>query len=252
VIPPELIVYDEEEACPYLPGQRARRPLRQPIRRLTGAEFDRRLEAGDRRTGPFLYTQACPACAACEPIRINVRDFVPSRAQRRAKMKGDAHVVARTGPLEVDEQRVALYLAHERARGLGRGAPIEAAGYEAFLVVSCVDGFEIRYFVEDRLAAVAITDRGERSLSAVYTYWDPAYAALSLGTYSILTQLAFAAATDLDWVYLGLAVQGSAPMAYKMGFLPHERRIGQTWRRFSRAGCPASGEAGLPEGEPRD
>ena len=234
VNPPELVVYDEEEACPYLPGQRARRPLRQPMRRLTGAEFDRRLEAGDRRTGFFLYTQACPACAACEPIRVGVRGFAPSRAQRRVKRKGDARVVVRTGPLEVDDRRVALYLAHERARGLGLGAPIEAEGYEAFLVASCVDGFEIRYFLEDRLVAVAVTDRGERSLSAVYTYWDPDCAALSLGTYSVLTQLACAAGEGLDWVYLGLAIQGSAPMAYKLGFLPHERRIGGTWKNFAR------------------
>ena len=170
--------------------------------------------------------------------------------QRRVKRKGDTRVVAHTGPLEVDERRVALYLEHERARGLGRGAPIEAAGYEAFLVASCVDGYEIRYFVEDRLVAVAITDRGLRSLSAVYTYWDPDYAALSLGTYSILTQLALAEDADLDWVYLGLAVQGNAAMAYKMGFLPHERRIEGTWRRFSRGvGTCRAAKAG-PQWQP--
>ena len=129
VTPAELIVYDGEEPCPYLPGQRARRPLRHPVRRLTGAELDGRLEAGDRRTGPFLYTQACPACAACEPLRVDVRAFAPSRSQRRAQAAGDARVVARTGPVEVDDQRVALYLRHESARGLARGEPLDAEGY---------------------------------------------------------------------------------------------------------------------------
>ena len=35
--PPEIVVRDEEDACVYLPGRRARQPLRQPLRRLTAA-----------------------------------------------------------------------------------------------------------------------------------------------------------------------------------------------------------------------
>ena len=74
----------------------------------------------------------------------------------------------------------------------------------------------------------------KRALSAVYTYWDPAYAGLSLGTYSILSQLRLARASGLEWVYLGLAIAQNPSMAYKLRFFPHERRIGGTWRRFSR------------------
>lgn len=236
VTPPEIVLRDEEEACVYLPDRLARQPLRQPVRLLTGAEFDGRLEAGDRRAGPLLYNQACPACAACEPIRVDVRAFAPSRAQRRAQAKGDAAAIVRLGPIEVDDARIALYRTHESGRGLDHQGrpPIDALGYESFFASSCVEGFEVRYTVEGRLAAVAITDRGERSLSAVYTFWDPAYAALSLGTYSILTQIALARRMGLDWLYLGLAIRENHSMAYKLAFLPHERRIGGVWQRFER------------------
>ena len=84
------------------------------------------------------------------------------------------------------------------------------------------------------MVGLAITDRGERSLSAMYTAWDPAYEALSLGTYSILTQIALARKAGLDWVYLGLPIKECPPMIYKTRFLPHERRIGGVWRRFER------------------
>ena len=84
------------------------------------------------------------------------------------------------------------------------------------------------------MVGLAITDRGERALSAMYTAWDPAYEALSLGTYSILTQIALARKAGLDWVYLGLSIKDCAPMSYKTRFLPHERRIGGVWRRFER------------------
>jgi len=236
VNPPEIVVHDAEEPCPYLPGRRARRPLRHPIRRLAPAEFDVRLEAGDRRTGPLLYNQACPTCAACEAIRVDVRAFAPSRAQRRAQAKGDAAVEVELGPIEVDAARLALYRAHEGGRGLAPDGrpPIDQEGYESCFALSCVDGFEIRYRVGGRLVAVAITDRGARSLSAVYTFWDPSCASLSLGTYSILTQIALAAREGLDWVYLGLAIAENHSMAYKLAFMPHERRIGGVWRRFSR------------------
>ena len=39
----------------------------------------------------------------------------------------------------------------------------------------------------------------------------------------------------LRWLYLGLAISESPHMKYKLGWLPHERRIDGTWRRFERA-----------------
>ncbi len=234
VTPPEIVVHDQEEPCLYLPGRRARQPLRQPTRRLTPEELDGRLEAGDRRAGTLLYNQNCPSCSACEPLRVDVRAFAPSRSQRRAQAKGDAVITVQVGPIEVDEARLALYRTHQSGRHLDHGQPpLDALGYESFFAVSCADGFEVRYLVEGRLVAVAITDRGARALSAVYTYWDPAQAALSLGTYSILTQLAVARGLGLDWVYLGLAIRENHSMAYKLAFKPHERRIGGAWQRFT-------------------
>ncbi len=236
VTPPEIVVRDEEDACVYLPGRRARQPLRQPIRRLTGAEFDTRLAAGDRRAGTLLYNQACAGCAACEALRVDVRAFAPSRSQRRAQAKGDAAVTVQLGPIVVDDARVALYRAHESGRGLDQGGrpPIEAREYESFFAMSCVEGLEVRYLAAGRLCGLAIVDRGARALSAVYTCWDPAYAALSLGTYSILTTIALARSWELDWLYLGLAIRENHSMAYKLTFMPHERRVGGAWRRFSR------------------
>jgi arginine-tRNA-protein transferase len=234
-VPPEILVRDEEDACVYLPGRRARLPLRAPVRPLTGAEFDARMAAGDRRAGPLLYNQACPACAACEPIRVDVRAFAPSQSQRRAHAKAEEAVTVQLGPIEVDDVRVALYRAHGRGRGLDRDEPpIDTIGYESAFAMSCVEGFELRYVVAGQLAAVAITDRGARSLSAVYTFWDPSHAALSLGTFSILTQIALARRWGLDWLYLGLAIQDNHSMAYKLAFMPHERRITGTWQRFAR------------------
>jgi arginine-tRNA-protein transferase len=241
--PPEAVVHDKEEPCQYLPGRTARQPLRLPLRRLTPDELDQRLAQGDRRAGTLLYNQSCPSCSACEALRVDVARFVPSRSQRRAQAKGDAAVTVEVGPIEVDDARITLFRAHQSGRALDRDdhPPIDAHSYEGYFATSCADGFEVRYTVAGKLAGVAITDCGARALSSVYTFWDPALAALSLGTYSILTQISLARKMDLDWVYLGLAIRENHSMAYKLSFMPHERRIAGAWQRFARGPAPLPG-----------
>lgn len=235
-MPPELVVHDAEELCPYLEGRIAKRPLRMPTRHLTRAELDVRLAQGDRRTGFFLYTQECPACRACEPLRVDVNAFEASRTHRRTLARGRARFTIERGPFEVSARRVELYLQHQAGRGLakGNGPTLDEHGYESFLVDTCADGFELRYSIDGVLVGVAITDRSSASLSAVYTYYDPALSQLSIGTYSILEQLALCKELGLPWLYLGLAIEESAHMRYKLAFLPHERRIEGAWRRFDR------------------
>jgi leucyl-tRNA---protein transferase len=236
-IPPELVVVDEDEPCPYLAGRTARRPLRVPIRPLTPEELDFRLEAGDRRSGPFLYNQRCPACTSCEALRVDVTAFTATSGQRRAGRRGDRELVVELGEPLVDDERVALFAKHEELRGLRqRERALDAQEYARFLVESTAPVFEIRYRLREsgQLVGVAITDRGARSLSAVYTYYDPEHARLSLGVYSILTQLRLCAEQGMRWLYLGLAIEESPHMRYKLTWLPHERRVAGAWTRFER------------------
>lgn len=237
VIPPELVVLDQDEPCPYLEGQTARRPMRLPTRRLRPLELDQRLEAGDRRAGPLFYTQACPDCRACEPLRIETARFVATRGQRRVWSRGQRALSVSLGPLVVDDTRVALFERHQRLRGLKKQAhEFGAAEYHAFLVERAVESFEVRYFLGERLVGVAITDRGASAWSAVYTYYEPElpepHRSLSLGTFSILTQIDLARRAEVQWLYLGLAVKDNAHMRYKLDYHPHERRIGGLWQSF--------------------
>ena len=236
-IPPELVVYDRPSKCPYLLDRMARLPLRLPVRRLARDELDERLAAGDRRQGVLLYRPTCPTCQACEPIRVDAKAFSPSRIHRRVLRQTNQSVRVEIGAPRVDSTRVALYNLHKDGRGLADGQPpIDQEGYRDFLVESCCESFELRYFVGDELVGVAVTDRGADSLSAVYCHFDPAYAGLSLGTFSILQQLALCRRWSLSWLYLGLYIADCATMRYKAGYLPHERFIASRWCRFERRG----------------
>jgi len=234
--PPELIVYDRPCPCPYLHDRVARMPLRLPTRRLRRTELDARLAAGDRRQGLVVYRTRCPSCSACIPIRIPVADFAPGRTQRRIVRRADRQLRLSIGPPMLDQRRVDLYNLHKQGRGLAQGqCPIDSEGYDDFLVNTCCESFELRYHLGDDLVAVAIADRGQRGLSAVYCYYDPGYAHLSLGTYSILKQLDLCRRLGLSYLYLGLYIEESAAMRYKAAFLPHERLVGGRWLRFDKA-----------------
>jgi leucyl-tRNA---protein transferase len=228
----ELLVYDELSDCPYLAGQVARMPLRRPSG-MSPAQFDEQLAAGDRRMGRYLYRTQCPACQACEPIRVPIAQFTAVRTHKRTLRRGDELLQVRVGPPQCDEARVELFNSHKHGRGLAvDDNELDLNGYYGFLVDSCAKTLEFSYWSDEQLVAVAISDRGARSLNAVYCYYDPSFDRLSLGTYNVLKQIEMCRAWQVEYLYLGLYIAASPRMNYKARFLPHERLIDGTWQRF--------------------
>ena len=232
--PLEWVVYDTPIRCPYLPGETARLPLRLPTRRLRPHELAQRLRAGDRRQGSLLYRPSCPTCRACEAIRIDVTAFTPDKTQRRIFRRGEAALRTDVGRPSLTPEKVALYNRHKRERSLLiSDGLIDADGYEQFLVDTCADTIELTYCGADGLVGVAIADRAGDALSAVYSFYDPSYARLSPGAYSILKQVALCHEWGLRYLYLGLYVADCRAMRYKARYRPHERLIDGRWRRFA-------------------
>jgi arginine-tRNA-protein transferase len=232
--PPEIVVLDSLHACGYLPGRAARLPYRHPIEKLSPEQFDERLAEGDRRSGVYLYRTHCPECRACEPIRLDMTTFRPNATQRRTLRRGDALLKVEVGVPAINRQRLDLFNAHRDLRGLSRGEePIDAPGYADFLTETCCDTLELTCWHEGRLVACAIADAGHRSLSAVYTFFDPDFTLLSLGTYCVLREAELCRQTRRRYLYLGFYIAESPHMSYKASFHPHQRRISGRWVDFA-------------------
>jgi leucyl-tRNA---protein transferase len=230
----EPVVYDAPEACPYLPGRTARLPLRLPVKRLSPHAFDQRLAQGDRRSGQYMYRPACPGCRACESLRIEVAHFQPNSTQRRTLRRGDDALEVRVAPPVVDAARVALFNKHRNERDLARReGDVDAAGYELFLVDTCCETLEFSFWREGVLIGAAISDRGAEAMSAVYCYFDPEHSRLSPGVYNVLKQIDLCREWGLRYLYLGFYVAGSAHMAYKAQYRPHQRLIDGRWQLFA-------------------
>ena len=82
------------------------------------------------------------------------------------------------------------------------------------------------------LMAVTLTDVLNDGLSMVYSFFDPAEAGRSLGTFMILDHIQRAIRMGLPYVYLGYWVNGSRKMDYKSRFLPQERLMPDNWTRI--------------------
>ena len=233
--PPELLIFDEPHECPYLPEQTARLPLRLPIRPLDRLQMADRLARGERRQGRLVYRTACPSCNACEPIRIPVREFAMSRGQRRIYRRGRRLLQVERARPATDSRRVELYNRHKVVRGLmTQDGPISRESYAAALADTCCETFELRYRLEGELVGVAIVDRAQDALSAVYCYFDPDHGALSPGAFSILYLVQLCRHWGLPYLYLGLTIDRCKAMTYKRRYLPHERMIDGHWQRFER------------------
>jgi arginyl-tRNA--protein-N-Asp/Glu arginylyltransferase len=231
--PQEIVVFDTAHPCSYLPGRTARLPYRHPVEMLAPEQFDQRLAEGDRRSGVFLYRTQCPACRACQPIRLNIAKFRPDATQRRMQRRGDAQLAVKIGPPIVDDQRVRLFNLHRDVRMLAAGdGPLDEQSYAEFLTDSCCETIELSYWHGNELVGVAIADAGRESLSAVYCFYDPAFRLLSLGTYSVLREVALCRATSRRYLYLGFFIGESPHMSYKARFRPHQRLVEGKWIDF--------------------
>ena len=229
----DIVIIDEPEACPYLPNQIARMPLRMPLTKISPAETDSRLALGHRRTGEFIYQTSCPNCQACEPLRIDVSEFKLSKNLKRVLSRGDRKLQQRINEMRGDQERANLFNLHRQKRNLAkRDTDIDLEEYIWGFVKSCFQSFEMTYWLDGRLVGVAICDMGLKSMSAVYTFYDPDLTGDSIGTYSILKQIQYCQQKKIRFLYLGYYVEDCSHMKYKSRFSPHSRLIDGQWVRF--------------------
>jgi len=216
--------------CPYLPDREACLVYWLPTQSRPHMDLDRRLAAGQRRHGLLVYQPSCQDCRECISLRVPVARFQPGRGQRRVRLRGDRELTVQTGKPQIDQRRLDLLNEHSRWRGWMDQEEVTESFYEQIFICSTFDTFEIDYYLGNRLVGVAICDLGERGVSAVYTYYDPAVARYSLGTYSVLYQIDWAHRQGLDFLYLGYYVADCRSLSYKANFQPHQRLIDGHWR----------------------
>ena len=210
-----------EHPCPYLPGRMARNEVYWTDD-LDGSTYERLLGRGFRRSGRVVYRPRCRSCQECRQIRIVVDRFKASRSMRRViRRNSDVAVEIDRGSARATDEKFDIYQRYLDAQHDG-SMERTYESFRDFLCDSPIEGIEFRYRLGTRLIAVSVTDRCEKGLSSVYTYFDPAFRDRSLGTYSVLSEVEFCRSEGLRYYYLGYYVANCSSMNYKARFRAHE------------------------------
>ena len=223
-----------EHSCSYLPDLMSRSAYVDPRLPLDLPTYSNLAEQGFRRSGDLVYRPNCRHCAACLPIRLPVIQFSPNRSQLR-NLRNNADLVVTPKPAAYDEEHYQLFLRYLAFRhGDGDMASSSPDDYIGFLGSDWSDTWFVEFRLHEQLLSVAVVDRLEFGLSAVYTFFDPAYGERGLGTLAVLWQIEKAIGLGLDWLYLGFWIEACRKMNYKANFRPLQALIEGEWRSFEK------------------
>ncbi|MBX6426367.1 MAG: arginyltransferase [Variibacter sp.] len=228
--------------CPYLPGKEERKVFTHLVGERAAELNDLLTHGGFRRSQSIAYRPACEGCRRCVSVRVLVDEFRPSRNLRRVQ-KRNADLIGEMRPAVPTSEQYAIFRAYLDSRHRDGGmADMTVLDYAMMVEDSHVRTRVVEYRRRGPdsgfngrgtgpLLAVALTDVLSDGLSMVYSFFDPAEAARSLGTFMVLDHIARARAMGLPYVYLGYWVEGSRKMDYKRRFLPQERLMPDKWTR---------------------
>ena len=218
-----------EHACSYLPGKQAITLFADPHFPMNSHLYSQLANNGFRRSGEYLYKPYCNTCSACIPVRIPVKLFSMRRKHARIwKMNQDLDVSSHAPVYKQSHFDLYCHYMQARHKGGGMDNP-DRDSYISFLTSSWMNTIFYEFKLDDLLLAVAVVDRLDDGLSAVYTFFDPDYSKRSLGIYCILYEIEETIRMGLNRLYLGYWIEGCNKMNYKNQFRPMEYLHDNVW-----------------------
>ncbi len=224
------LLLTEPHDCSYLEGRRSTTAFVDPRLRIDTQLYSQMTAMGFRRSGAFLYAPKCAQCSACVAARVPVAQFKRNRSQRRCWSKNNDITVDELNIINPGEH-FPLYARYINARHRdGDMYPPSRKQFEEFLVKPWESTVFLEFRLADMLIGCAVVDSLNNGLSAIYTYFDPAYADRSLGNWAILYQISMAQRLGLDYLYLGFWIADCAKMKYKANYRPLELYRENNWQ----------------------
>ena len=215
--------------CNYLPGLEATTLFADPRFPKSTRLYTALSDCGFRRSGEHLYIPHCEGCSSCIPVRIPVREFRPSRNQKR-NLRRNQDLSLSASPPEFNQEHYRLYQRYLASRHAGGGMDNPTPEtYMEFLTSSWAETtfFELR--LGGQLVGVTVADHLHDGLSAVYTFFEPREQQRSPGRYAVLCLIELARSQGLDWLYLGYWIKACRKMRYKSEYRPLQYYSDNAW-----------------------
>ncbi len=216
--------------CGYLPDRKSSNVFVDPQQEIDAGIFSFLSTYGFRRSGSHVYKPRCASCQACQPLRVVVEDFEPTRSQRRC-LRANEDLNAEELPDIRNEECYGLYekyISHRHADG--DMYPPSYRQFEEFLSRQWGTTRYVGFRDKNRqLLSIAVVDCLHNGLSAMYSFFEPDHSKRSLGVFNILYQILWAREQSLPYLYLGYLINGCDKMQYKNQYRPYQILKGDQW-----------------------
>ena len=230
--------------CPYIEGQWERKVFTHLVGENGERAHDELSNGGFRRSQNIAYRPACESCRSCTATRVLVDRFSPSKSMKRILSKNSDLIGEEVENIPTSEQFSLFRRYVETRHNEGGMADMTVMDYAMMVEDSHVNTRLLEYRMrgpdsgftgkgEGPLIAVVLFDRLSNGYSMVYSFFDPALAERSLGTYVILDHIERSRRDGFPYCHLGYYVKESKKMAYKARFLPQERLLAGGWLEYS-------------------
>ncbi|WP_085297313.1 arginyltransferase [Cognaticolwellia mytili] len=191
------------------------------------------MHQGFRRSGNDIYRPHCLSCQACQSLRVLVANFTPSKSQKRLLKRSQSFVVKLS-----DNVKSSYYPLYEKyineVHTDGSMFPASPEQFRSFTENDVTEQIYIEIWHGEELISVAVTDDIPNALSAVYTFYHPAYRKYGLGVLSILKQIDISHQLSRDFLYLGYQINDCEKMNYKNRYKPHQILIENQWNTVNK------------------
>jgi len=213
-----------DNECAYLPNMSTRMNYRY-VENASKLFATAVVNRGWRRFGKYFFYPICKDCNECKSLRIVVDEYKYTKSQRRViKKNKKTEIIVQKPTLSIEHLN--LYNKYHKWKSdkdnWSHREILEKEYHENFVDGAHDFGREVLYVVDGVLVGVDLIDIVDDGISSIYFYYEPDYAKLSLGTYSLLYQVALAKHLNLQYIYLGYWVSGCKAFEYKRNFEPLE------------------------------
>jgi len=223
--PSRIVEFSTLEAkCAYLKDRRMRMEYKF-IEQCPESLSQKLIQRGWRRFGEYYSRPNCVGCSDCLSLRIDVSNYRFSKSAKRTIRKNqNTKFIVQKPTITIQHLNLyEKYHKHMEAKKGWKHYSLSPNSYHELYVSGAMEfGKEILYFIDDKLVGVDLVDFLLDGLSSIYFFYDPDYAHLSLGRFSMYQQIYIAQTNKLPWVYLGYYVEKCPSLSYKADYEPYE------------------------------
>ena len=217
--------------CPYITGRFEKR-IATDIS-FNSSVHDELTINGFRRVENWMYRPACDNCNACKSYRVIIDEFKLTKSLKRVVNNLNNLNIKIINNTATDEHYKLFKKYQSQRHAGGSMSQMTEDDFISMIEISSVETYLMEFRDNFRnLLGVILIDIHKKTLSAVYSFFNPDYSKFGLGNFMIAKCLMYGKDKNYKYLYLGYYIEEVSSMAYKIRFKPGQMLEGNNWKNL--------------------